>query len=474
MSILRANLKHLYQKRSFWFLGLFFGAVAFGIAAAITQAVTRNKQGVFCAPIPWMFFIGTFIATLPIDVLTKPFSYCLPGHRDIPGKFLFSVGLALSFLWSLSFLFYPDLNFVETILACLSAFSIFTIFYWLGVWLVSKYRNWGVVFAVFPLIMLGNNLLNISTIVERTIVESPLPMILSGGMVNFLAWRYWGRASLARRYCGMFWMGAFDIWNREKISKFRRVQLAEKDKKKLNSTRISSGVEEFFVSRISRAETGSIQQYIWGALYKTFGIQVSQQRQDWMRFLMLMLPIILFLGYLPGGGKNILFLMPGMMAAYMSLWVYSSLLICGGRRQRFWSALVLAGAMGIFVTVLTVFFATVTHLIESMMPPLTVKGYEFTFNAFNMNFSLVPLLMIPVVLTIGLIFYKKPMLVMIFAVVIFQILFVLSMIEGLTIMNVQVRIGLVHIIIMFLCSWAVFVGVLRYISMRCCLVTQGR
>jgi len=73
-----------------------------------------------------------------------------------------------------------------------------------------------------------------------------------------------------------------------------------------------------------------------------------------------------------------------------------------------------------------------------------------------------------------LIFYKKPMLVMIFAVVIFQILFVLSMTEGLTIMNVQVRIGMVHIIIAFLCSWAVFVGVLRYISMRCCLVGQGR
>ena len=143
MSILCVNLKHLYQRRSFWLLGLFFGIVAFGIAMVINEAVTENKHGAFCAPVLWMLFVGTFIAHLPIEVLNKPFSYCLPGHRDIPRKFLFYVGLPLSFLWSLSFLFFPDLNFVKTVLSCLSGFSAFTIFYWLGVWLVFRFGTDG-------------------------------------------------------------------------------------------------------------------------------------------------------------------------------------------------------------------------------------------------------------------------------------------------------------------------------------------
>lgn len=474
MNILSANLKHLYQKRSFWFLGLFFGAVAFGIIMAIMEAITKNKQGTFCAPALWMLFVGTFIATLPIDVLTKPFSYCLPGHRDMPRKFLFSVGLPLSFLWSLSFLLFPDLNFAETVLVCLSAFSIFTIFYWTGVWLVFRFRNWSVVFALFPLLLLGDKPLNMSLFIVHTIVKSPLPMILLGGLVNYLAWNYWGRPNLARQYCGVLWMGAFDAWNKEKMSKFRQAKLAEKDKKKPGSFRISSNVERFFISRIDRAEIGSLPQYIWGTLYKSFGVMISQQRQDWWRFFMLILPILCFLCYMPGGGKNIIFLMPGIMVVHMRLWVHFNLIISDGRRQRFWSALTLAVTTGIFVTVVVVVLAIATHLLEGIMPQLTVKGHDFAFKSLNMKFSLVPLLMIPVTLTMGLIFYKKPMLIIVLAIVLFQIFFAMSIVSNLTIMNWCVQIGLVHIIIMLLCSWAIFVAVLRRVSMRGSLVSQGR
>ncbi|MCK5023134.1 MAG: hypothetical protein KAS04_03100 [Candidatus Aenigmarchaeota archaeon] len=473
MSILAANFKHLYQRRTLWFAGLVFGFGTFPVIMTIVGTVTKDMQGGFSAPVLWLFFVGVFIATLPIDVLTKPFSYCLPGHREIPGKFLFSIGLVLSFLWSLSFLFYPELNIAETILATLSAFSVFTISYWLGAWIVFKYRNWSVGFGIFPLVVFGSMFLNMGTIIEHAIVENPLPMILSGGIVNFLAWSYWGRADLARRYCGKLWMGTFDAWNMKKISKLKQVRLAEKDKKKPNSMQISPWVEEFFISRISRAEAGSIQQYIWGALYKSFGLQVSQQRQDWMRFLVLMLPILCFLCYMPGEGGNIIFIMPGLMVIHLNLWVYSSSLICGGRRQRFWSALTLAVTTGILVTVAVMLLAMATHLLEMVMPPLTVKGHEFTYNPFNMNFSLVPFMMIPITLTTGLIFYKKPRLAMLCAIVVFQIFFALSILGKLTIMNWRMQIGLMHIIIMLLISWTLFITTLRYISTRCCLVKQS-
>jgi hypothetical protein len=474
MSILAVNLKHLYQKRSFWFLGLFFGAIAFGIIGVTIKAATRNKLSAFSGPVLWIFFVSVFIASLPIEVLTRPFSSCLPDHNKAPRKFLFSVGLVLSFLWSLVFLFYPDLDIAATVLVCVSAFSTFTISHWLGAWFVSKFKNWSVIFAIWPLIMLGNGLFDLNTIVVHAIVQSPLPMILLGSIVNFLAWNYWGRADLSRRYCGRLWMGTFDAWNKEKMSKFKQARLAEKDEKKTDSMRITSGVEDFFISRISRAETASLPQYIWGAMYKSFGTTVSQYRQDWMRFLIFMVPIVLFLCYMPGPSKNIIFVMPGLMVVQMSLRVYSSLLICGGRQQRFWSALTLAAATGILVTIAVMALAIATNLLEGVMPQLTVKGHEFTFDAVGMNYSLIPFMMIPITFTIGLIFHKKPMLAFLFVMIVFQILFAMSIVSELTVMNTKVLIEQRHIIIMLLCAWAMFIAVLRYISMRCCLAGQGK
>ena len=468
MSILRVNLKHLYQKRSLWFVGLFFGGCAFGVIMII-------GHGEFSAPVLWMFFLSALVATVPIDVLTKPFSYCLPKHRNVPRRFLFFIGLMLSLLWSLAFLFYPGLSIVGIILACLSAFSMFTMSYWLGAWVVFKFRNWSVVFAILPLMILGNTWLNMSTLIEQAIVESPLLMIFSGGLVNYLAWGYWGRSNLARQYCGRLWMGAFDAWNPEKMSKYKLAKLAEKDKKKPNSVRISSGVERFFIWRISGATTDSLRPYIWGSFYKTFGMMISQQRQYWMRSLIIILPILCFLCYLPGKfGKIMVFFMPGIMVVNMSLWVHSSLSVSGGRLQRFWSALSLGVATGILVTVAVMLFAMATHLLERIMPQLTIRGHEFTFGALTIYLSIVPLLMIPVSLAIGLIFQKHPILKIVFIIILFQIAFVSNVLRDPGSVNWPVQIGPMHVVIMLLCSWGVFIGVLRYISMRCCLVSQTK
>lgn len=468
MSILSANLKHLYQRRIFWLLGLLFAGGAAAIAGMIAKAVARNKPGAFCAPVLWMIFVGTIVAILPIDVLTKPFSYCLPGHRDIPRKFLFSVGLVLSFLWSLSFLFFPGLNPAKTVLACLSAWATFTMFYWLGAWIVFRFRNSSVVFALFPLLIL----LNMSTPFVDIVVGSPLPVILLGGLVNVLAWQYWGRPDLARRYCSRLWMGTFDAWNPQKIAKFKYARLAEKDRKKPNAMRISPVVEEFFLSRIHRVPAGTLPQYIWGGFYKTFGLMISQQRQNWMRSLLGMLPILCFLCYMPGPGMNMIFFIPGVMVAFMSLNIYSSLLISGSRRERFWSALTLAAATAILITLLVTLLAALSILLGLILPELTIKGYTLVFHPLTMTLFFVPLVLVPFTLTIALLFPGKPLLTVLVAMVPFQILLFLTVFQHQG--NRPAPIGSVSAIIMLLGAWALFVTALRHISLRCSLVHQTR
>ena len=49
---------------------------------------------------------------------------------------------------------------------------------------------------VVPLMMLGNVYLRLTVFIEHTIAESPVPMILLGGLVNLFVWDYLGRSNL--------------------------------------------------------------------------------------------------------------------------------------------------------------------------------------------------------------------------------------------------------------------------------------
>jgi len=468
MNILSANLKHLYQRKSCWLFGLLFVATAFAIIMMIAGVIGKNKLGAFYAPSLWMLYMGVFAATLAMDVLTKPFSYCLPGHQNATRNFLFSVGLPLAFLWSLIFLFFPGLDFAETVLAHLAAFSLFTIFYWVGVLIVFKFKAWAVIVGFLPLMIISINEFNINEFIVRTILEGPLLIIFAGILINVSAWHYWSRSDLARRYCGKSWMGLLDAWNKEKIEKNQLDKLREKDRKKPDAFRISPSVERFFIARISGAETDNLRQYIWGSLYKNFGVALSQFRRNWMRSFITILLLLCFLGYFVLIG-NILFFIPGVMVIYMNLNIHSNLLISGGRRERFWSALTLAVVTTVFATFFVISVAAFSMLLEPLLPELTIKGETFVFCALNIKLFFVPLLIIPITLTIGLILHKSPILAMFLTVISFLALFSFNTVSQLT-PAVSRDFSPAAIIMLFCVTWGIFTAVLRYITMRRCLV----
>ena len=288
-------------------------------------------------------------------------------------------------------------------------------------------------------------------------------MIISGVCVNIWAWVYWGNPNLARRYCGVMWMGSFDAWNKEKIAKFRQVRLAENQKK--TPPHILPQIENFFVRQITGAGTGNLRQYIWGGLYKSFGVMASQPK-DWGRFLVMFLPLLCFFGYM-GPARNMIFFIPGIMVVNLSLHVHSNLLVSGGRRERFWAGMILAAAISLLVTAMVTFMASLSLPLELFMPDLTIKGHKFVFNALNINLFFVPLVLIPVTFTIGLIFHKKPLLTMIFTMVIFMF----SITSGIFSVrdNQLIQISPMLIVTMLLCSWILFVLTLRYICVKRCL-----
>jgi hypothetical protein len=454
MNILQINLKHLYQRRIFWILWLFLGFLIFLLIVMTAKGLAA------CYPmlIIWTFLFGTVAASMQIDVLTKPFSYCLPRHSEIPRKFLFCTGLIASFLLSIIFLRCPAPDFTGRILTCVSVFFVGTIFYWLGAWIVFRFSNWAYSMALLAMAITGGQILNVHIIIAHIIAHYHFSVIAAGAAVNIWAWIYWGRAGFARQYCGRMWMGSFDMWDREKLYKYQEAILAKRQK-----DLVSPKIETFFVRHISLAGE-NLSRYIWGGFYKSFAVMFSCTNWTWA--LISILLMLLFLGYMSRGG-NIIFILPVFMALHASLHVHSPLLISGGRRERFWTALTLGTAATLLVTAFLILLVFITLWLESIVPALTVNGRSLNFKALDIKLSFLPLFVIPIAFTIGLIFDKKPMMKLIIMMLAFQVIFIFLIIKPA---NERIVFSGAQVIALLLCSWAVFVSVLRYICMKCSLV----
>lgn len=456
MSIMRANLKHLYQRKAlllpFLFLAYIFVVIVF---------FTEKGSGAIFGVLMLMFYMGLFIGALQIEIMTKPFSYCLPGHRGVPVKFLAWVCVITSLIPSLAFLFRIEARgFAVMMLHFLTVFLFSTIGYWVGVSVPFRCRNClaAIGFLGFgPLIIVGAEY---NILVESFIFDNWFAILLLGIGVNYIACRLLSSDDLARRHCGKMWMGAFDTWNKEKMAKFQQIKLKEKEKKKEKQRQyLSPKVEEFFLAKISDQTMSDTAKHIWSGLYRSFAIVLSTNQRS---FLIMMPLLVCFMCYIGFGGVFI-YIFPGLMVIHMSLHVQSPLLISGGRRERFYTALVSAVTVSVLIFFVLLLVAPISVLLAPTMP----KILSLTFHPLNMKFSFIPLLVVPLAFTGTHLFPKQTMLskmVPIFGIIMFVQLFVF-----MDIAKKPIPLTLSMIAVAIVLSWAAFILLLRYICTRRCL-----
>ena len=89
MSILAANLKHLYQRRGvrFWYVLLL---------CQMPMILMPSKFDRYLGYLIVSLLMGVLAGGLQKDILTKPFSFCLPGHRRITRTFIFRIGYVVN------------------------------------------------------------------------------------------------------------------------------------------------------------------------------------------------------------------------------------------------------------------------------------------------------------------------------------------------------------------------------------------
>ena len=469
MSILTVNLKHLYQRRGLWLVYVFLGLFVFGSIAATLNKPAAGKGINIILGVSAALLAGLVAAVLQVEILAKPFSYCLPGHRKVPRKFIFSAGVVANLLVSLIFVLYPGLGWGQWIPVICSVFFAGLVFYWIGVLSAFGIRNSVVWIGFLPWLIIGGGFFDLHITIERTIVENPLGVTLLGAFSSIAAWIWLGDANWARRYCGMPWIGLFDAWNRDKLRKYQQLRAAVKWDKLKNHP--NPWVERFFLGRMNKCDYLGQGRYIWGGLYTTFGIVLSQWKGV-LTGVFIALLMLCFFCYMGPAVTFMLFFMPGFMIMHMRLSVYSSMPVSGGRNERFYTTMTLVATTAVLITALVTIIAALSVALTAIMPDITLRGSTFTFHPAIITLFFVPLLMIPVAFTFQLIFYRKPIFMVLSIMLLFMLLFFIG-----TILRKPLGAAMVNpisIVALLVLSWLIFVLVLRHICMRRCLVGQGR
>ncbi len=450
---------------------LVYCILALLVFGSLTMALERPSagEGKFMGLVMLEFLVGLFTASLPAEILTKPFSYCLPGHRAVPRKFVFWVGILTSIPGALVFLAYPRLNWWQSApVICGSAFCACLVLYWLGVGLIFGVKNSALIAAWIWLPVCGVLFFDPNVVAERVIVSHPVAIISLGLSSSVAAWLWLGNPNWARRLCAISRMFVFDAWNRDKMLEHaRRRQAAKPDKSRYG---VSPWVERFFAARMRKCSHTGPGRYIWGGLYASYGMSLSRW-QGFVWSLLFLAALAIYFSYSRPGGTNVLFFMAGIAVTYTPLPVYSCMTTAGGRRERFFTAIALAGTITLLITAVLTTLTALSVALAPIMPEFTLRGMHMTFHATSLRLLIVPSIIIPIVLAIRLIIYKKPFTT--FAAV--SLLFALVFVSG---MGSPERFGKlfnpVSLACLLIVSWLVLVIVLRHICFRRSLTGQSR
>jgi len=405
MNAFAANLKTFYQCRGLWFwhaVGALF--VIEGVLLPVIRPVTG--EGAFMKFLVVSIWLGMVAASMMKETLTRPQTFGLPGHQETVRSVLFAIGVAQALILSLIVLAYPGLSAGATLGGMASlAFGAMT-FYLLSVHAMFRLGNaaafWGV-----PVLFLG--LFRHVFTEVRVAIESALLFHPWANAVVLLAvgppiWFWLGSRKLARTQCGSSFMPMQSLFDRQVTDRYgreRRLRYFDRYGRRLWRVR-----EMRFLSKMGRLPAYSARRYSRGSLYATLGNVWPVSPLAVISSMVGVVVFLAILGFAPspeshGGSSraNFLFILPAIVGVVTQLPIYSTLLVPGGRPERFRAclsigvraagvALVLSGAL---------YFASTA--IGALIPEITVAGSALGYRSMDPGLSLVTLLLVPLLFT---------------------------------------------------------------------------
>ena len=464
MSILTANLKHLYQRRGLWLIYVFLGFLMISLLTAPLERPEAGK-GRFAGPVVAAFIIGLLATSLQMDILSKPLSYCLPGHRRAVRRYVLCIGAGVNVLASMIFLAYPHVHGPQLLLVLCSAVSAGLTFYMAGAAFALVGIKAAIGFVLIPLAVGAGELYDLDVLLERIIVENCYPVILAGILSSVGMWLWLSSRGLARKRCGVLWVGLLDVFNAKKLKRCENARAAIKWKRLKEHPR--PWVEKLFLSRMDKYDYSGPGRYIWGVLYSTSALALSR----WPNLLLLVLVFAIMFGYIGQDATFVLILLPAMLVLGRHLTpIHSTMLISGGRRRRFTTALALAATDAALLCIATLIISGLSMLLAALMPDFTFAGNTFSFQPIDPRVALVPLIFLPIASTIQLAFRRMPFSVFsALTLSLYAVIFLAIVWHE----NLGILVNPLFVAGVAAAGWGIFLIVLRQICMNRCLVGRG-
>ena len=460
MSTLTVNLKHFYQRRGIWLAHFVVGVVLFTVLVGPVEK-PRVDSGQFMGPLLIMFVVGLMASTTMMEVLVRPFSFCLAGHWQIVRKILLVVGGVCSAVAAQVFWLHPHLKGVTLVATIVSAFFAGLICYWAAIALMMGLKNAGAIIGFGVAIVLLGEVLRIPVYVERIIIGQPLIVSSAGLAATVGMWVWFGSRAVSRRHCAKPWLGFFDAFNRDKVARYSKTRSEKLDKA---MSKASPWVEEMFI-KLMRGSSGSTRT-VWACVYGLFGPILSL----WKRWIPFVGIIAFAVGYMGKAAWFMFVLIPVMPLMGVRLPVYSTMMIAGSRRERFIATLVNSLALAVLMCGLITAIAGLLAVLAPIVPPITIKeGVVLTLKTIDVRWIVIPLVVMPMAMTVHLLFYRR-------AIVMMCSMMAIGYMFMVTCFFWEAQVRSVFrpwwTLMVLLAGWLIYLFALRYVCRRRCLVGQ--
>ena len=477
MGTMGVNLRQLYQRPVAWFWYLFALSQSFTFMMILTDGNGAGNGAIMSYLIAVVVF--AFVAgSLQVDILSKPFSYTLPGHKLIPRKFIVSVGVCVSLFVSLVFIFYPGLSMREALLSFVAAACFAFAIYILIASGSLIIRNEGSSGWLSLVVFVGAFYLGGPVFFESAIVKHPFAVIIPSVCVSVLLIVRVGNVDLGRRFCGQMYLGVLNSFNIAKAKRYREYRLAEKMEAKGLQDHVVG--EAFFTEHMRSSHSSSVARSVWGSLYASFALFRLNTLRGFVSPFLMCVFAALFYGYFasvsssaPFKMVNLIFFAPLIAASLLPLPICYSGYVPAGRKERFWASLVYAAAITAVVTCVMSLLAYSSLIIAPYMPSITYKGMDLSFCHMDPGLFYLSIIVMPIGFSLQLLIrdsWPKASI----GIFVFSMVLALSVPFGFMFDGLMLGVRTSFLAVGFvLASWLFFIAVTWYHSAKRCLVGKA-
>jgi hypothetical protein len=313
------------------------------------------------------------------EILSKPFSCCLPNHRAICRRILVIQGCILSFLMALPILWFPHQTFLEMSLHLICAFSTLLLLFAAYVLGVAKcLGKWS---GISLLVIIGVCLLSFWLgFIQHAIFSYPIYTLLVDWALLFFFWHRFDVHVWARSVCGQSVLPAA-LRNRNGNEGYARAVPLAGYRRETKQDFFWRFVERVALKKMERqGNRQGVALMLWSSLYES----ASRRYASPALCFFLSLILLFCVGWIvPSSGVlhplavfAFLFLLLAWLAN-KSLPFYSPIILRSGRRNYF-RYLLVRGCLCLalaFLTALSV--AGLSHIFSAWLPPMSIKEHSW-------------------------------------------------------------------------------------------------